>query len=169
MRWALGLLALVIAMAIVLHLSATSSKRSLDAVAGGVPELSENVAPQTFDAEAAARLADRLEGLLDERSLPESELADAARQAAGWAAATTPGTPSYRAAVKLRAAAVELRASSSPRDRHRENARRALADARAALSGGGPPPTGVDAIRDQIENLQRSQQQRTQDVEQGLR
>ncbi len=169
MRWALGLLALVIAMAIVLHLSATSSKRSLDAVSGGVPELTENVTPRTFDADDADRLAERLGELLDARTLPDDELADAARTAAGWAAATAPGSPSYRVAVKLRAAAVELRASTNPNDRHRENARRALADARAALTGTGAPPTGVDAIRDQMENLQRSQQQRTQDVERALR
>jgi hypothetical protein len=170
MRWALGLVALLIAALIVLELNARAGRKAFERVSGGLPVLQGEVPPRPFDAAAAVRTIARLAALLDEARPSYDELRDVAAGAAAWAAGTAPGSGPYRAAVKIRSAADELAiAGVSPDDRHRLAARRHLGEARAALTSDVPLPGGpAGAIRDQLENLQRSQQERLTDAERSL-
>jgi hypothetical protein len=167
MRIAFGLVALLVVMGIVLLLSTTSTQRTLDAVSVGVPALREDIAPRAWDARVAAALLARLEALAAEPSPSRQELAEAAATAAGWVAATTPGSRESHVAVKLRSAADELAmATAAPDDRHRGLARRHLDDAAAALAGAAPREiTPVQGIRDQLENLQRSRSEQARELQ----
>jgi hypothetical protein len=168
MRYAFGLVALLVVMGVVLLLSSSQTKHTIDDVKISAASLREDVAPRAWDARAAGAMLDRLTALLDTPEPPRDELADAAATAAGWAAATTPGSNPNHAAVKLRGAADELaQASPSPDDRHRATARRYLDEAKSALAGA--PPNELDAIRgvrDQLENLQNSRREQAKDAEQ---
>ena len=167
MRIAFGLVALLVVTGIVLLLSTTSTQRTLDVVNAGVPALRENVAPRAWDARAAAALLDRLEALLTEPSPSRRELAEASATAAGWVAATAPGSRESHVAVKLRSAADELAAATAaPDDRHRAAARRHLDDAAAALAGAPPREIApIQGIRDQLENLQRSRSEQARELQ----
>jgi hypothetical protein len=158
MRLAFGLVALLVVMGIVLVLSSSHTRQTVESVRVSAASLREDVAPRQWDARAAGAMLDRLTAFVDDLEPAHDELAAAAATAAGWVAATSPGSNDNHAAVKLRSAADELaQASASPDDRHRTTARGHLADARAALAGA--PPNELDAvrgIRDQLENLQNS-------------
>ncbi len=168
MRWVLGFVALLLAMLVVLTLSSRTAKRDIDAANRAIPSLQEQAAPVPFDEGAARGMRDRLLSLLDSSPLPEDELRQAAAHAAGWIAATSPGTNPYHAAVALRSAADELLAASAdPGDPHRGRARRFLDEASQSLGSAPAPmpggPTG--AIRDQLQNLQDSQRERYREIE----
>lgn len=158
MRWSFGLVALLVAMLVVLSLQTRSAKKTVALATRAIPSLQEQVTPIPFDAAGAARLADRLEELAGASTLPEAELETAAVTAAGWARATSPGSGSYRAAVRLRSAAnALLEASAAPDDPRRGEARRFIAEAREALASRAPLPGGpAGGIKDQLDNLQRS-------------
>jgi hypothetical protein len=168
MRMAFGLVALLVVMGIVLLLSTTSTQRTLDVARVGVPALREDVAPRPWDARGAASLLERLQALLGEPTPPRAELAEAAATAAGWAAATAPGSRENHVAVKLRSAADELAmATTAPDDPHRGFARRHLDDAAAALAGAAPREIApIQGIRDQLENLQRSRSEQARELQQ---
>ncbi len=86
--------------------------------------------------------------------------------AAGWAAGTTPGTPPYATAVALRGAADELLQASVDGDSHRVRARQLLDRAGEALTGTTSMPGGpAGGIRDQLQNMQYSQQEKLREVE----
>lgn len=167
MRWLLGLLALLIAMAVVLSLQARSAKRTMTAATRSIAPLHESVTPIPFDAAAALKLADRLAALAATSELPRPELETAAATAAGWARSSDPGGGAYRAAVRLRSAANALLDSSADlADPRREEARRQLAQAREALASRAPLPGGpAGGIRDQLDNLQRSLDEQRRQVE----
>jgi hypothetical protein len=166
MRLAFGLVGLLVVMGIVLWLSSANTQRTIENVRVGAASLREDVTPRTWDARAAGVMLDRLAAFLDEPGPPREELAAAATTAAGWVAATAPGSNENHAAVKLRSAADELAlAGAASDDRHRVTARRHLDDARAALAG--VPPRELDAIRgvrDQLENLQNSRREQAQET-----
>ena len=168
MRIAFGLVALLVVTGIVLLLSTTSTQRTLDVVGVGVPALREDVAPRAWDASAAAALLGRLEASLAEPSPSRQELVEASAIAAGWAAATAPGSRESHVAVKLRSAADEIAmATAAPADRHRISARRHLDDAAAALAGVPPREIApIQGIRDQLENLQRSRSEQARELQQ---
>lgn len=167
MRWIFGLVALLVAMLVVLSLQARSAKRTLALATRAIPSLQESVTPIPFDAAGASRLADRLEELAGTSTLPEAELEIAAATAAGWAKATSPGSGSYRAAVRLRSAAnALLEATGALDDPRRGEARRLVAEAREALASRAPLPGGpAGGIKDQLDNLQRSLEEQRRHVE----
>ncbi|MEW6336527.1 MAG: hypothetical protein ACOY3Y_05490 [Acidobacteriota bacterium] len=166
MRWMFGLVALLLAAAATLMLSAKKTASDVQAVRRALPSLREGVAAVPFDEAQARRLTARLTEMLDDASLPEDELREAAATAAGWAAGATPGTNPYHAAVSLRGAADELRASRSPGDAHRGRARQLLESASLALSGATGMPGGpAGGVRDQLQNLQYSQQEKLREIE----
>lgn len=170
MRGVLGLVAILIAVAVVLTLSTRHTKRSFDAVGAVAPVLRENVEAVPFDEDEARRLAERLHQLSGVSDLPRDELSAAAATCAGWAAAATPGSGAYRAAVKLRGAADALLAAG-PRetDPERRNARRLVQEALDALDSPAAQPGGpVGAIRDQMENLQTRHREELQQGSEGL-
>ncbi|MBI4915994.1 MAG: hypothetical protein HY825_09100 [Acidobacteria bacterium] len=166
MRWAFGLVALLIAAAIVLTMSARQTAHDFDLARRALPSLRDDAAPRGFDEPAARRLVTRLSALLDASPLPADELREAAVTAASWAAATTPGTPPYAAAVALRGAADELLQASDRGDPHRARARQLLDRAGEALTGTTSMPGGpAGGIRDQLQNMQYSQQEKLREVE----
>ena len=167
MRWAFGLVALLIAAAIVLTLSARQTARDFDAARRVIPSLKDDAAPRDFDDAAARQLIERLSALVDTLSLPEDELRGASITAASWAAGATPGTGPFAAAVALRGAADELLQVSHDRGGpHRLRARQLLDRARDALSGVSSMPGGpTGGIRDQLQNMQYSQQEKYREVE----
>lgn len=168
MRWALGLVALLVAMVIALTLSSRQAERTLRDASRPIGSLKENVAPVAFDSAAALALADRLEALADEADLPAGELHEAALTAASWAAGSEPGSGPYRAAVKLRGAADNLIASSGSGgdDPRRGAARRLVREAREAMTSQLAQPGGpTGAIRDQLENLQYSHREQLEEAE----
>jgi hypothetical protein len=166
MRSVFGLIALLIAMAVVLMLAARQTHRVMRQANAPIPSLRENVAPRPFDRAAAESTVSQLESLIDEPAPGEEELLGIRETAAGWAAATQPGTGEYRCAVKIRQAADALLGAGRGDDAGRTNARRLLADARAALASPAARPGGaVGAIRDQLENLQQSQREKIEDAE----
>jgi hypothetical protein len=166
-RSTLGLVVVLIATVIVLILSARQTRRDVDAVRSVNLAAGENVTPRTFDRAAADRMADRLRGLLSQPDLPLDELRGAAAEAAGWAAGLTPGTFEYHMAVNLRGAAGELLAASPALDDpHRARAKQLLQQAETAPGQpGGGPPGAVGGIKDQLQNLQQSHQEKLQEVE----
>jgi len=167
MRWVFGLVALLIAVAVALTLSARSAKRSFDAVKAVAPALKEDVPARDLDENEVLRLADRLEQLSGVTDLPADELHEAVATCAAWAAGVTPGSGAYRASVKLRAAADALLAAGDDlADPQRRTARRAVAEARRALASPGSQPAGpAGAIRDQLENVQLRHREQLQEVE----
>jgi hypothetical protein len=166
MRWAIGLVAVLVAAAAALVLSTRQTTRDVDAARRSIPSLHEDVPARSFDGEAAKHLVARLTDLLGTDTLPEDELHEATTTAAGWAAGATPGSPSYHAAVSLRAAADELLASRSPGDPHRARARQLLDEAAQALTGTvGMPGGPAGGIRDQLRNLEYSQQEKLREIE----
>jgi hypothetical protein len=166
-RIAFGLVALLLVMGIVLLLSSQSTQRTLDVVGVGVPALRDGAPPRAWDAAAARTLLERLEAMLAESAPARDELVRAAATAAGWAAATQPGTRENHVAVKLRGAADEIaQAGPDPSDRHRTAARRLLDDAATALAGAAPREIApIQGIRDQLENLQRSRSEQARELQ----
>jgi len=168
MRAGFGLVALLVVMAIVLLLSTRQTRRSLDTTALRVTLSAGDAAPTAWDERAAAALLDRLTRLLDEPRPRREELSGAAATAAGWVAGAPAGSREHHAAVKLRSAADELAlAAAAADDPHRAAARRHLDDAAATLAGAAPREVApVRAIRDQIENLQRSRSEQARELQQ---
>lgn len=170
MRGIFGLVALLIAVAVVLTLAARDTKRSFEAVNSVAPALREGVTAIAFDDAEARQLAARLLELAAVADVPRQELAEAVATCAGWAAAATPGSGPYRAAVKLRGAADALLAAG-PRegDPNRRRARQFIDEALAALASPAAQPGGpAGAIRDQLENLQLRHREELQQGEQAL-
>ncbi len=168
MRLGFGLVALLLALVIVLLLSTSRTRHAVEDVRVGAAALREDAAPRPWDERAAGAMLDRLTARLGDPEPAREELAADAAIAAGWVAATAPGSNPNHAAVKLRGAADELaQASPALDDRHRTTARRYLDEARSALAGA--PPNELDAIRgvrDQLENLQNSRREQAKDAEQ---
>ncbi len=154
-------------MLVVLSLQARSAKRSVTFATRAIPSLQESVTPIPFDAAGASHLAHRLEVLAGTSALPAAELEAAAATAAGWAKATSPGSGPYRAAVRLRSAAnALLDATGALDDPRRGEARRLIAEARAALASRAPLPGGpTGGVKDQLDNLQRSLDEQRRQVE----
>ena len=106
-----------------------------------------------------------------------AELKIFAATAASWAeAAATPSTDLH-VAVAIRRAVGELRGYAlTPSDVHLMRTRRLLAAARSSLDGvgsggvsGDGPGLAVGAVRDRIDNLQQSHQERLQEIEEELK
>jgi hypothetical protein len=104
------------------------------------------------------------------------ELKTFASTAASWAAGSQPG-PELHTSVLVRRAAGELRAYAlGPSQRHLTRARQCLDAARSALAGeggggvgGDGPGLAVGALKDQLDNLEQSQREQRQELEESLR
>lgn len=167
------LLVLVLSMAIVVYLQSrdvTSSFRAVKLVADDLRE--PGVQGRSVDPELAQRVTTSLEQLLEQpEAISENldELREIGAVAASWAAAAPSPSWELQFAVAVRGTANELREyASRPSDRQLESARRELQRARAALAGDTAPGSSVDAIRDRLLNLQRSQEERAQEINENL-
>ena len=105
-----------------------------------------------------------------------AELKIFAATAASWAEAAATPSAELHVAVAIRRAAGELRGYAlTPSDVRLMRTRRLLAAARSTLEGVGDGTTGdgpglaVGAVRDRIENLQQSHQERLQEVDEELK
>jgi len=167
------LLVVLFAMAAVLYLQREDTATSLQAVSSVAADLrEEGVSGRALDPEIAARMVSSLQGLVDhpdEISNHVNDLKTVAGTAAAWADAAPSPSAELRAAVALRSAAGDLRSYGMRASQMSlTSAQRNLDAARAALAG-EPVGTGpTDALRDRIENLQRGQQERYQDLEEEL-
>jgi Sec-independent protein translocase protein TatA len=167
-RAVLGLVALLLAAALVLSLTGRDATHALRSVRRAIPGLEERAEPRPFDRQAADAMVARLRRLAQAPAPAEAELDEAADTAAGWAAGATPGTGAYRAAVALRGAAVELLGGAD--EARRQRALRLLDDADEALAGGTAMPGGVGgAIEDQLRSQQYQRDQQARQVERETR
>jgi hypothetical protein len=163
-----GLVALLLAAALVLSLSGRDATRAIRSVRRAIPGLEERAEPRPLDRQAAAALAARLRQLAQDPAPPEAELEAAADTAAAWAAGAAPGTGGYRAAVALRGAAVELLGGAD--EARRQRALRLLDDAVEALAGTTAAPGGVGgALEDQLRSQQYERDQQVRQIERETR
>jgi hypothetical protein len=172
------MIAVLVAAGYVLYLSGRDAGSSLDAVATMADGLrEEGASARPFDPTAAASMAAALEALLAAPETIDDRLADLrlfAETAGSWAAAAPSASRELHVAVLLRSAAGELRAHAlDPSASHLDRARFKLEAARATLAGaaaGDPDPRlATDGVRDQLENLQQSAQERQLEVDEALK
>ena len=160
MRSSLGLVSLLIAVAIILYLFGSQAKKDIQEVRTVSLTMQDTTDGRPLEADAARAMLDRLRSLLDAPTLPAAELQQAASTAAAWAAGSPPGTADNHVAVSLRSAALELLAAGRAHDDpHRVAARRHLNSA-AVSAVTNRPPDAVSGIRDQLQNIQNSTNQR---------
>jgi len=169
---ALSLVILFVAAAM-MYLQQKDATTSLRAVAAAAGDLRERgIEGRSFDHDLASRMESSLRALLDSpEDLPgcTDELRSVAATAASWAEAAPAPSAELRIAVALRSAAGELRAYSlRPADRHLQVAGRHLDTAAAALAGEPVHNNPTDALRDQLDNLQRSHQEQQLEVDEAL-
>lgn len=164
----------LLAAAVVFYLSGESATSSLDAVAVVATGLrEEGVTGAALDRQTAMRMIAAMDELIATPDMIADHLADLrvfAGTAASWADAAPSPSSELHAAVALRGAADELRAYGvNPRRNELARAQSFLGEARLALSGEAPGPgLATEGVRDRLENLQRSQREKVQEVEEEL-
>ena len=166
MRSSFSLISLLIVVALIMVFFARKATHDVDAVRTVSLTLPQTADPKDLDVREANRMVVRLRELLSAPELPVAELKQISQQANSWVAGARPGTAAHHMAVQIRGAAVELLASSaSLDDAHRIAARRYLDTAGSPELGGpgGGPANPIQGIRDQLQNLQSSQREQTQD------
>lgn len=170
-----GALSLVVlfAAAAMMYLQQKDATTSLQAVAEAARDLRERgVEGRAFDRDLASEMVASLRALLDspeQLSGSTEELRTVATEAASWAEVAPAPSVELRVAVALRSAAGELRAYSlRQEDRHLRAAEKHLDTAEAALAGEPVHNNPTDALRDQLENLQRSHQEQQLEVDEAL-
>jgi hypothetical protein len=184
-RWPLRIsgvffIGILIAAAFYLYLGARDATSSFDAVTTVASTLRESdVDGSALDRRTASEIISAMEILQAE---PEtisdhlSELKIFAATAASWAEAAATPSAELHVAVAIRRAAGELRGYAlTPSDLRLMRSRRLLAAARSTLEGlggdrvsGDGPGLAVGAVRDRIDNLQQSHQERIQEVDEEL-
>lgn len=170
---------ILIAVGYMLYLTGRDATSSLDAVALVATDLrEEGVTGRDLDRDLAIQMVDAMDHLLAAPdTIPDhiEDLKTFAATAAAWADAAPSPSSELRAAVGLRRAAGELRAqATTPSTAHLMRARRYLDVASDAIrfAGTGPggpgPGLATDAVRDRLDNLQQSQQERYQELDEEL-
>jgi hypothetical protein len=158
-------LVVLLALAVSLYLRSESAKASFEAVRSVAADLrEEGVEGRSFDRRAAARMVSELGDLIEfPDQIPDrvEDLRSFAATAASWAESAPSPSAELTVSVALRAAAAELRGHAlRPSPNHLQKARRRLDEARAALAGEELRNDPTSAVRDRLENLQRSQEDR---------
>jgi hypothetical protein len=172
-------LLLLMGVGVMLYLGGRDATSSLDAIATVATDLrEEGVDGRPLDPIAAHQMINAMNALLDSPETISEHVGDLktfAATAAAWADAAPSPSSELRTAVSLRKAAGELRAQAlSPSAVHIMRARRHLESATDALDitstgiGGAGPGLATDAIRDRLENLQQSQQEQYQELDEEL-
>lgn len=167
------LLVVLLAMAAVLYLAREDTAASLQAVTAVAADLREpGVSRRTLKPETAARMVNAMQELVDHPDRITGHIDDLktfAAISASWADAAHAPSPELRAAVALRSAAGDLREyglRSSPLAL--TTASRHLDTARSALAGEVTGTAPTDGVRDRLDNLQRGQQERYQELDEEL-
>jgi hypothetical protein len=173
-------ISLLLAVGFMLYLGGRDATSSLDAITSVADGLRETgVSAHALDRDLALQMVAAMEDLLaapDTVGEHVEDLTLVATTAASWAAGAPAPSAELRAAVALRSAAGALRAQAlSPSTVNLMRARRHLGAARAALESGidgigGPGPgLATGAIRDQLENLEQSREERHQELDEALK
>jgi hypothetical protein len=154
-------LVVLLAVAVSLYLQSENAKASFQAVKTVATDLrEEGVEAQSFDRRAASQMVSELTWLVEyPDQIPDrvDELRGVAATAASWADGSPSPSIELRVSVALRSAAAELRAHAlRPSQRHLRSARFHLEEARAALAGEDLRNDPTTAVRDRLQNLQRS-------------
>ena len=171
---------ILIVVAFYLYLGARDATSSFDAVTTVASTLRESdVDASTLDRRTAAEIISAMEVLQTEPETIADHVAELkvfAATAASWAEAAATPSADLHVAVAIRRAAGELRGYAlTPSDVRLMRTRRLLAAARSTLEGVGGNGTGdgpglaVGAVRDRIDNLQQSHQERLQEVDEELK
>jgi len=128
---------------------------------------------RALDRAAASRALRSMGDLVDrpdEIAAQKDDLETISRSAASWADAAASASPELTAAVGIRGAADELLAYATyGGDLHLTRARQQLAAARRALAGGVAPRDNVQGVRDRINNLQRSEEEKLRQLDDALK
>jgi hypothetical protein len=166
-------LVVLFAAAAMMYLQQQDATTSLQAVADVAANLREQgVYGTSLDREMASQMLGSMRALVnapDQLTGHTEDLRTVAQTASEWARSAPAPSAELRAAVALRSAAGELRSYAlEPSDRYLGNATRHLDDAEAALAGEETRNDPTGAVRDQIENLQRSHQEKLQEVQEEL-
>ena len=172
-------LTLLIAVGYMLYLMGRDATSSLDAVAAIATDLrEEGVTGRALDHDLALQMIEAMESLLaSPETIPDhiDDLKTFAATAAAWADAASSPSSELRAAVALRRAAGELRSHAiTPSTVHLLRASRYLGVALDAIQystagpGGPGPGLATDAVRDRLQNLQQSHQERFQELDEEL-
>jgi hypothetical protein len=172
-------LTILIAAGYVLYLTGRDATSSLDAVAAVATDIREQgVTGRALDRDLALQMVAAMDNLLaTPDTIPDhiDDLKTFAATAAAWADAAPSPSSELRAAVAIRKAAGELRAQATrPSTVHLMRASRYLDVASDAIrfavagSGGSGPGLATDAVRDRLDNLQQSQQERYQELDEEL-
>lgn len=168
------LVSVLLAAALVLYLQGRSAHEDIRAVNTVATDLKEaGVEGQPIDHQQArraidslARLADNPQAITDQRR----QLSAIADTAARWAAAAPSPSSDLSAAVAIRSAADELLAYGVYGDgAHLGRARQQIEAARGALGGQSRPADAVEGVRDRLQNLQRSQEERLRQLDETLK
>lgn len=168
------LLSVLFAAAVVLYLQGRSAHEDIRAVNRVATDLKEaGVEGQPIDHQQArraiatlARLADNPQAIAGERK----NLSTIAQTAARWAAAAPSPSADLSAAVAIRGAADELLAYGVYGDgAHLGRARQHIEAARRALAGEGRPADAVEGVRDRLQNLQHSEEERLRQLDENLK
>lgn len=159
------LVVVLLALAASLFLRSESTQSSFEAVRSVATDLREGgVVGRPFDAQDARRMVSLLTRLIaspNQIADRTDDLRSIAETAASWADAAPSPSAELTVAVSLRTAAGELRAYAlQPTPAHLATAERSLERARSALAGASQPHDPTGAVRERLENLQRSQQER---------
>ncbi len=165
------LIVILMALAIVLLLRSHEVTRNEEAVVRVSGRIHEaGVEGETFDRTEASRAIETLVAVArGERDATPDELAAIADQAARWAEGAPTPSAELTAAVAIRAAADELRQYRlTGGESHRTTARRKLLEAREALEGERTGGGSVQGVRDRLENLQQSEREHLQDLDEAL-
>lgn len=155
----------LLAVAVTMYLQSQDVQSSFTAVKSVATDLrEEGVDGRAFDRRLAERTLASLEAVIsypDDIPRAADELRTISSTAAEWAQSAPSPSIELRVAVALRAAADELRSYGLRHsDRNLSNAGRYLREARAALEGEGISSDPTGAVRDRLENLQRSQEEK---------
>ncbi len=167
------LVIVLLTMAVVSYLQSRQARESLDAVTTMADQLREpDVRGTSLDPAVADRVLDTLETLAGQPTLVSDHVEDLqtiAATAARWAEAAPTPSLELRASVAIRSAADDLRSFAlRGRELSLSNARRHIAEARAALAGELPPGSATDAMRDRLENLGRGREEQLQELDETL-
>lgn len=165
------LIVVLIAMAVVMLLrerEVKEAEKSVSHIADGLRET--GVTPRKLDQREARHLLRRLQRMVDGHTTVSAvELESAAARAASWAEAALTPSPELTAAVALRAAANDLRSFVLlDESQYRRSAAHHLARARSALEG-ETPTSSMQGMRDRMENVEESQREKLQQLNEALK
>lgn len=164
---------LLIALAIVLMLRVQEVRHVQDDMNRMMPHLEEQGVEKTvMRRRGALRRIEELEALCEAPAEAENRipwLKQVAAEAASWAAGAPAPSGELTAAVNIRAAADALRAYGvRANDQSLHRAKTKLSEARAALADNAKPGTATDGLKDRLENLEQSQREHFQELEEAL-